>query len=1031
MSLRFEHPEFLFLLVLFIPLLFVIAGKSLAGLKGVKRWFSLSVRTLLFAIIIATLAQPTKIKTSRETAVIVVIDESYSIPPSSLRNSLGEVRSALDRKDPGDRFAVITVGKNATISVMPGKNAVFKPGQPQPEDRDGTNLAAGLRLALAIAPYDAASRILLVSDGRETADNVRAEAELCRANGIPVDVLPVTYNRAAEVVFESVEAPVQARPGQALNLKLVLRSTSETTGFIGVSRNGTQLDLNGQAPGRMFEVTLHAGVNTFRIPVDVPENGMYRWQASFENSRGVHVESDSEMPGGGLLQASTDTQTVTTGDNKYILADNPNNNTAEAVTFVRGEGTVLILDRTGEESAELADALRKSRINIVVKTPQDAASDLVGLMEYDAVILANIPVYDLNYDEQLALKSYVHDTGGGLIMVGGPLSFGAGGWIGSPVADALPVEMDPPQTRQLPRGAVVMIMHSTEMSQANYWTEQSALAAVNGLTRDDLVGVIDFNWTRSGDVWEYPLSLVGDRSEVKNVIKNLPLGDMPSFGSSISLALKSLIPAKAGQKAIIIFSDGDASPPSPSVMRDCVKNKITITTIMFAGHGQKTVMANIAKATGGEFFHVRNPKKLPQLFSKVAQDVQRSLIVEGEVYTLDNHDLTGPTVGMGKTLPPLAGYILTSKRGGQSNIAVTTNLGDPAFASWQFGLGRSIACTFDVNPSRWANQWVKWDKFEEFWEQAVRWVMKPSTPSNVSIFTDINGDVVTVEARILTEEGEFSTGEQLQGSVLLPSLKSLPLKLSQIGPGRYAGQFRLEDPGAYSITIRSGAGDAETAIKQGIIQAVVSVPFSREYRSVSSDTALLHDIADITDGRYFSSFDPRSIDLFDSKGLVFPEQTTDIWPLFAIIAVGFLLFDVALRRVAIDPRALVAKFRQSMHKQARISTESMEAFRRAQQHVRAKKTETGSDRGKTETINPAARFTSHDQTDTSILDTTPKSSTQVEDHQPKPRRVIAISEDDVQQEGDSLSRLLNVKRRARGDHPGDDSSSNRKEDEND
>ena len=39
------------------------------------------------------------------------------------------------------------------------------------------------------------------------------------------------------------------------------------------------------------------------------------------------------------------------------------------------------------------------------------------------------------------LEANVHDMGGGLVMLGGPDSFGAGRWMNSPVEKALPVDM--------------------------------------------------------------------------------------------------------------------------------------------------------------------------------------------------------------------------------------------------------------------------------------------------------------------------------------------------------------------------------------------------------------------------------------------------------------------------------------------------------------------------------------------------------------------------------------------------------------
>ena len=63
---------------------------------------------------------------------------------------------------------------------------------------------------------------------------------------------------------------------------------------------------------------------------------------------------------------------------------------------------------------------------------------------------------------------YVQDTGGGLLMAGGPEGFGAGGWIGSNLEPAIPVQMDPPAERQLVEVPFTVIMPPAEMPQGNY-----------------------------------------------------------------------------------------------------------------------------------------------------------------------------------------------------------------------------------------------------------------------------------------------------------------------------------------------------------------------------------------------------------------------------------------------------------------------------------------------------------------------------------------------------------------------------------
>ena len=68
--------------------------------------------------------------------------------------------------------------------------------------------------------------------------------------------------------------------------------------------------------------------------------------------------------------------------------------------------------------------------------PQTAAE----LLAYDALVLSNVPRTALS-DEVLGwVEEWIGKRGGGLLMAGGPRSFGAGGWTGTAVERMLPVE---------------------------------------------------------------------------------------------------------------------------------------------------------------------------------------------------------------------------------------------------------------------------------------------------------------------------------------------------------------------------------------------------------------------------------------------------------------------------------------------------------------------------------------------------------------------------------------------------------------
>ncbi len=66
--------------------------------------------------------------------------------------------------------------------------------------------------------------------------------------------------------------------------------------------------------------------------------------------------------------------------------------------------------------------------------------------------MANVPHNAMTEEQDKMFQSYVHDMGGGLVMIGGDQAFGAGGWQGSAVEKILPVDMDIPAQRQIGKG---------------------------------------------------------------------------------------------------------------------------------------------------------------------------------------------------------------------------------------------------------------------------------------------------------------------------------------------------------------------------------------------------------------------------------------------------------------------------------------------------------------------------------------------------------------------------------------------------
>ena len=364
---------------------------------------------------------------------------------------------------------------------------------------------------------------------------------------------------------------------------------------------------------------------------------------------------------------------------------------------------------------------------------------------------------------------------------------------------------------------------------------------------------------------------------------------------------------------------------------------------MVAGHGSAADNASMqytANYLGGRFYNVTNPKNLPQIFIKEAQVVSRSLIQEGDVYQPQVvTQAPGPTMGF-SDVPQIDGYVLTAPREGLAllPIVVGTKEGqDPIYAYWNYGLGKSIAYTSDAT-GRWASRWASWPQFRAFWEQSIRWVMRPSSPANFAVNTRQEGDEAVIEVEALDANAAFLNFLQTSAVVLSPDNDAAALPLQQVGPGRYRGQFRTTEPGAYLVNINyaSGAGDAQ---QRGNLQAAVTVPYAAEFRAVKHNAAILEDLATRTGGRTFKLSDPALMrdpalaDLFNAEQLEIPKSPREIWDLLVIIAAALFVFDVAARRISIDPRWMALLAGRAIGRRADASTDTVTAWKRTKEQA--------------------------------------------------------------------------------------------------
>ncbi len=894
--LRFEHPGYLALLAV-LPLIVVLSFRSLAGLGPVRRWLAISIRCVVITLMIFALAGAQRAKTTNKLATVFLLDRSASMPQVMQQAAFDFIKIATTGLRPDDQVGVLAFDGVSTVEQLPmGALGIERITDPVTPER--TDLAGAARLALALFPSDAAKRVVLLSDGNENAGAVLAEAERFKAAGIPIDIVPIDYERTNEVLIERLKTPQFADLDQEINLQVVLRATQPATGRVLIYHGEELIDLDADSPEAGFPVALKGGPERIVIPLPLKTLGAHRFTAKFVPDR---VQADAV----------------------------PANNEGRSFTIVSGPGRVLIVASSRDLESPTPDALyirralESEKIAVDVQAAGAPQLDQVRLLEYSLVILSNVSAGDFTDAEKQGLAIYVRDLGGGLVMVGGDESFGAGGWMGSPVEEIMPVSFDVKNKKQIPKGALCLVMHACEIPQGNYWGERVAIESVKTLSSRDLVGVVAWQWMgMDQDHWVVKLQEVGDKAAIIARIKQMTMGDMPAFDPPMRTAVNALAAREdAAAKHMIIVSDFDPADPDEDVIKKMKDNGITCSTVAigYGGHMIDEFKARrIAERTGGKFYKTDDFSKLPQIFIKESRIVRRALINEAPFSPRLVNAISPVVAGLGGlALPQLGGMVLTTPKplADVPIIKKSDEGDDPVLAHWQVGLGKTVAFTSGMW-TRWGEEWTEWPRFAKVWAQIARWAGRESETPAFDVTTTVQGGRARVQVDAVDKNARAVDFLEIAGTLVDAGNESRPLRLIQTGPGRYEAEYDARNAGNYIVNLayRSRAGGESL---QGSLRTGVSVAYSAEYAELLPNHALLEQVRALSGGRLLTTLtEGQPLDraaagkAFDRVGLDRAEARTSIWEdLIRLMLVLFLL-DVAIRRIAINPMELLRNGRR-------------------------------------------------------------------------------------------------------------------------
>jgi uncharacterized membrane protein len=846
------------LLLLLTPLAYLAWRRWPPPLERRRGRLVLVSRILLMSLLVLALAgvrlttQPTK------RALVAVVDVSASVKSGrGLDSEAATVRALQASKGPDDLFGVVTFGHDGAVELPLTQNPQFDTFQTQP-DPSYTNVAGALRLAAGLIPDGYARQLVLVSDGQENLDDAASAVSALRAEGIRVDVLPVGGAPSAEALVSAVEVASTLREGQVANVTVNLRSTGQAQGKVTLIVDGSELATR--------DVTLPAGSSTQAFDVPGLAVGLHK----------IRTE----------LMAEPDTY--------------PENNVGEAAVRVLGRPLVLVLEGKPGEGQNVESALEAAGMNVERKPAIGAPTDTATLGRYDSTVVVDAPADTFPHDAMAAIASSVRDLGKGLVTVGGPSSYGPGGWQGTPLEDASPVRMDIPNRKDKPKVAVVLVMETMEDPQADQVVLGAAESVIDQLSPNDEVAVTD---GRSGFLIN--MTQARNKAAIDKQLESATLGDPPSYMPFLQMANDALLKTDATLKHIVILGDGDASEQNPQPVQNLLQGAetkgVTTSAIAVDVHGNPqwmSYMQDLARWGGGRFYESNNPSQVPQLFLKESVTSLRPWFEQTPFF---------PKVAAGGDLlqgvptsafPQLGGYVVTTPKPTAEQYLVSTKQ-DPVLAAWSYGVGRSVAWTSD-STGLWTSGFLQSPVSGALLARMVAWTL-PGEGNNVQIQARPSGDGLDV-----TVTGPATSGATVSVGVVRPDLQSSSQALVAAAPGRWQGQVTGATVGIYLLhgaVIKNGqtVGQADAAI---------SVPYSPEYLQLGRDDGLLRLIARDGAGVVLQ----RAQNAWSLPPLPVPVNTDIFWFLILICVLVWPL-DVAARRITLRPRQLLANIAEYAREQ--------------------------------------------------------------------------------------------------------------------
>lgn len=839
MGINFETLLPLLLLLPTVAALFY--GYYLHKAKSSRMRLFLILRTIAILLMMLSLCGIEIVRYAKDTATIFVADLSSSTI-TERESMIDFISDAVASKSESDHVGIVAFGYDAQVEQKVDET-LFLDAFESTINPHYTDIQSAMIQSMALFPGDMKRRMVLLTDGRENIGQVTKQIGSTIHNDVAIDFYAMDSTIYAETQIDAIDLPKQGERDQIIEITVKISSN--------VNQSGVLYLYSGENLKQEQNIDIEIGDNNYVFYDTVGQGGLLPYEV--------------------VLLPEKDTF--------------KQNNQLSAFTMISDMPHILLIQDDEEQGQNLINIL-EDYAHIDVKSAKEVPQDMANLLPYDAFILADVSKPDLDDTFLENLNDMIINQGKGLVAVGGDNSYGLGGYKDTLLETMLPVEMDVKSKEEKPNlGLVLVIDKSGSMSSGQYGitklelAKEAAIRATEILEEKDQLGVIAFDDTTK---WVIETSLVDNRGAMQDQIATIVPGGGTTILPSLAAAVDDLAERDVALKHIILLTDGQAERMGyESTLAKMTTEGITLSTVAVGEGADRQLLNYLSMQGGGRYYETDVFTDIPSIFTKEAymagKKYLNNITFFPELYS-SSVILSGIDA-----LPELEGYVATSKKDNARTILVGPEE-DPILATWQYGLGRTMAWTPDID-GLWTSQWLGWEGNRHFWINAMSWLIQEGMNADYSIETAYEEGIGKITVTSLEDTTTLS--ETFNGTLISPQGETVPINLEAVAPGVYEGDFVPEGEGVYMVNIP--VSDDE------FLATGVNVGYSPEFDILGHGMTTPEALASIASGRLLDN--PTEV----FKGEVPPiKGSNDISRWLLTFGLLLFIFEIVLRKTNLN-----------------------------------------------------------------------------------------------------------------------------------